>query len=156
MVVLDTALRQLNVPTALRGVPVEYRVGPASRPVDHGAYVQFSHVAQAAGLRPYAPAHFKARSDGAGGWTFDWVRRSRVDGDTWALPDVPIGEAYEAYHLRVLSGGEVVREASTSAPGWIYSAAEMAADGVTSFDVEVAQVSDLYGPGQFTRIVINA
>ena len=156
-VVLDGAIGQVNVPTELRGVPVEYRAGPAAQPVDHASYIQFSHSALATGLRPYAPVHLKAGSDGAGGWQIGWIRRSRIDGDNWALPDVPLGEATEAYHLRVLKSGDVLREVTVGSPGWTYDAAMLAADAVTApFDVEVAQVSDLYGPGQFARIVINA
>ena len=141
----------------LRDVPRWYRVGPASKAVDHSSYVAFQHAATAVGLRPYAPVHLRAAPDGAGGVTARWIRRTRLDGDNWALPDVPLGETYEAYRVRVLQGAEVLRETTVSTETWTYDAAAMAADGApASFDIEVAQISDLYGPGDTTRIAINA
>ena len=69
---------------------------------------------------------------------------------------MPLGEAYEAYLLRVMQGGALLREASVGAPGWVYSAADQAADGVAvPFDIEVAQISERFGPGHFARILIN-
>ena len=157
LVVLDAAAVQVGLPSELRGIPRRYRVGPASQPVDHSAYVEFEHTASGLGLRPYAPVHLAATSDGAGGHVVTWLRRSRIDGDNWALPDIPLGEAYEAYRVRVLSGSTVLREENVSAPVWTYDAATQVLDGaVASFDVEIAQISDLYGPGDTARIVINA
>ena len=70
---------------------------------------------------------------------------------------MPLGEAYEAYRVRVLDGGQVVREETVSMPGWTYDAATRAGDGVgLPFTVEVAQMSDLYGAGTNARIVIDA
>ena len=157
LVVLDAAALQVSSPSELRGVPRHYRVGPASQPVDHSAYVEFQHAASALGLRPYAPVHLRAGSDGAGGVTLSWMRRTRIDGDNWALPDVPLGEAYEAYRVQVVAGGEILREETVSAPDWTYSAAAQAEDGAAApYDIEVAQISDLFGPGDTARIVINA
>ncbi|MCV6593728.1 MAG: glycoside hydrolase/phage tail family protein [Silicimonas sp.] len=156
VVVLDAAIRQISLPPDLRGVPRWYRVGPANRAVDHPSYVSFQHVATGLGLRPYAPVALEAVPDGLGGFDVSWIRRSRIDGDNWDLPDVPLGEAYEAYLVRVLSGGEVLREETVESPGWTYEAAEVAADGaLPEFEIEVAQISDLYGPGAKARIVIN-
>ncbi len=157
VVVLDAAPLQLDVPSSLRGVTRMYRVGPASQPVDHPSYVDLTHAAGAVGLRPYAPVHPRAVPDGAGGHMLRWVRRTRIDGDNWALPDVPLGEAYEAYRVQVIQGGSVRRDVTVTSPEFVYDAAAQAADGVTApFDIEVAQISDLYGVGAIARIVINA
>ena len=156
VVILDGSALQASVPTELRDVPIRYRVGPASKPVDHGAYVEFEHTTTALGLRPYAPVRLEAISDGVGGFDFYWLRRTRINGDSWALPEVPLGEASEAYQVRVKSQGEVVREETVIAPTWAYSATDIVSDGVTMpFEIEVAQISDLYGPGDIARIVIN-
>ena len=157
IVLLDAAPLQLDLRSSLRGVTRMYRVGPATQPVDHPSYVDLSHAASAVGLRPYAPAHLRFAQDGVGGHRFVWVRRTRIDGDNWALPDVPLGEAYEAYRIQVFSGGALRREENVSSPEWIYGSAAKAADGVVAhFTVEVAQISDLYGVGAIARIEINA
>lgn len=50
----------------------------------------------------------------------------------------------------------VLREVSVTAPSWIYSVAERAADGAPSnFRIKVAQVSERFGPGPFGEIEIN-
>ncbi len=156
LVVLDGSVVQVSVSSELRGVPRLYRVGPATKAVDHSSYVEFEHTATAAGLRPFAPAHLRARRDGTGGHVISWMRRTRIDGDNWALADVPLGEAYEAYLLRVTVGGEIVREETVQSPTWAYGSTAQLEDGVAApFEIEVAQISDLYGPGEKTRIVIN-
>ena len=157
LVVLDAAVRQISAPSELRDVPRWYRVGPASRAVDHSSYVSFQHAATAVGLRPYSPVRLRAESDGAGGHVATWLRRTRIDGDNWGLPDVPLGETYEAYRVRVISGGITLREETVHSQSWTYDAASRLADGSpATFDIEVAQISDLFGPGDTARIVINA
>ncbi len=156
VVVLDRALQQIFQASERRGVPVEYRVGPASKAVDHWSYVQLSHTMVGNALRPYGPVHLRAVRAADGAQDFSWVRRTRVEGDSWQLTDVPLGEASEAYMVRVRVGSTVRREDTVSAPNWNYSAADQSADGVSApFTFEVAQISELYGPGLFTRIDIN-
>nr|MDJ0640869.1 glycoside hydrolase TIM-barrel-like domain-containing protein [Paracoccaceae bacterium] len=156
-VLLDAAPQQIVVPSSLRGITRSYRVGPASRPVDDSTYVELTHAARAAGLRPYAPAHLGAVADGMAGTAFSWVRRTRVNGDSWDLAEVPLGETREAYQVRVFQSGALIRTETTETPAWTYTASARAEDGVVApFDIEVSQISDLYGPGHNARITINA
>jgi GTA TIM-barrel-like domain/Putative phage tail protein/Terminase large subunit, T4likevirus-type, N-terminal len=154
IVVLDGALGQLPLSPEMRGLPRHYRVGPAARPVDHPSFVEFTHQGQAAGLRPYAPTHLSIV--GEGDKVFRWIRRTRIGGDGWDGPEVPVGEAAEAYLVRVIVAGTTRREESVTAPEWTYSAAMRTADAVAGpYSVEVAQISDLFGPGLFTRMDVN-
>ncbi|MGR3513319.1 MAG: baseplate multidomain protein megatron [Paracoccaceae bacterium] len=156
-VLVDAGPQQLDVPSSLRGVTRRYRVGPANRPVDDGAFVELTHASLATALKPFAPVHLRAASDGVGGHVIHWVRRTRVNGDSWDLAEVPLGESFESYRIRVWSGGLLRREDVTSVPNWAYAASTQAADGVsTAFTVEIAQISDLFGPGHEARILINA
>ncbi len=156
VILFDGALAQIDLPSTLRGVDRRYRIGPASKPVDHAAFIEIHHTATSVGLRPYAPAHLRSNPDGAGGYTMSWVRRSRIDGDNWELPDVPLGETVESYRVQVLKDGGVRREETVSAPSFNYDAAMQATDGVTvPFSVDVAQISDRFGFGATARIVIN-
>ncbi|WP_298399273.1 phage tail protein [Sphingobium sp.] len=95
-------------------------------------------------LIPPAPVHLRARA-GDGGWTIRWVRRSRA-GWRWANGgDVPLAEEREAYRVRVLADGAVVRSGEVTAPAWIYDAGMIAADGVAGMSVaiEVAQIGTM-------------
>jgi hypothetical protein len=155
-VLLDAAVGQIDLPASLRGVARRYRIGPASRAFDDPSYVEEERAFAGVGLRPYAPVHLKARRDADGALRMSWVRRTRIDGDLWDGTDVPLGEATEAYVVRVLQGGVILREAAVTGPEWTYGAAQQVQDGATtSFEVAVAQLSDRFGPGLFRRIGID-
>lgn len=80
-----------------------------------------------------------------------------MDGDSWSGVEVPLGELREIYLVRVSQGGVLKREVAVGAPNWIYAQSQKTADGLSgqSFAIEVAQLSDAYGAGPFTRMTIN-
>lgn len=85
-----------------------------------------------------------------------WIRRTRIDGDSWDGLDVPLGEEREQYLLRVLDGSTVVREVVIDQTEWAYTAAEQALDGgVTDRVVEVRQISASYGAGAAARLTLG-
>ena len=70
---------------------------------------------------------------------------------------MPLGEAYEAYRVRIRKDGVVRREDTVSAPTWNYDAAAQLSDGVSApYSVEISQISDLFGPGSEARMIVNA
>ena len=154
-VVLDGAPVQIDLPVAARGLARHYRVGPALRAVDDASYVERVRAFRGVGLRPFAPAHLRARRQG-GDLALSWVRRTRIDGDSWEGFDVPLGEASEQYLLRVWAGDAMRRETVLSVPNFTYSAAMRASDGIAGqYSIEVAQLSDRFGPGPFSRIAFD-
>ncbi|MBT8423781.1 MAG: glycoside hydrolase/phage tail family protein, partial [Silicimonas sp.] len=156
VILLDAALTELPLAAGLLEAPRRYRIGPADKPVDHAAFVEVTHQATGLALMPYRPAHLTARREADGSLSLTWIRRTRIDGDSWLLADVPLGETEERYLVQVSSAGALRREISVTAPLWTYSAADQAADGVgTAFTIEVAQISDRVGPGHKARIDIN-
>ncbi|KFI28075.1 baseplate multidomain protein megatron [Paenirhodobacter enshiensis] len=153
VVVLDAALSQIAVPAASRGLARHYRIGTAGRSYDDPSYVHRIEAFRGEGLRPYAPCHLRASAVGAG-WRLDWVRRTRIDGDSWEGYDVPLGEAQERYLVRVMRGAAVLREAVVTDPVWSYGAAAVAADG-PGVEIRVAQISDSYGAGPAAVLVLG-
>lgn len=155
IVMLDGAPTQIGLELSSRGLARHYRVGPSLRPYDDPSYRYYIEAFQGIGLRPYAPAHLKARNS-SGDLALSWVRRTRIDGDSWASVDVPLNEEVERYAVRVIVGGSTVREVEVAAQGWTYTAAAQVQDGaVAPYDIEVAQVSLRFGPGLYSRIEIN-
>ncbi|SDE67548.1 Putative phage tail protein [Paracoccus isoporae] len=145
VVVLDGAVRQLDMAPEELGLMRHWRIGPASRPADDPRYRLRSTQSFGAGLRPYAPCHL--RLDGA---RLSWVRRTRVNGDRWDLAEVPLGETREEYLVRVETGG-ALRDFTCDRP-WLDLPAEMAAAaGQGGLVVRVAQISDRYGHGSFVK-----
>jgi hypothetical protein len=155
IVLLTRAATQITLPQSARGLARNYRIGPARRSVDDPSYVARELAFAGVGLRPYSPAHLRARW-GVGGHDIGWIRRTRIDGDSWQGGDVPLGEASEQYLLRISDAGGIRREESLGVPSYSYGDGARMADGVTgAFTIEVAQVSDGFGPGPFARIEIN-
>ncbi|AJE46412.1 baseplate multidomain protein megatron [Celeribacter indicus] len=155
-VLLDAALRQLDLPLSARGLARHYRIGPAQRGYDDPAYEHVQAAFDGIGLRPYAPVHLRAAGTAAGETVLGWVRRTRIDGDSWQSFEVPLGESAELYLLRVVSAGRILREVTVARPGWTYTAAQKAADGVEgAYEIHVAQMSERFGPGLFRRIEIH-
>ena len=111
---------------------------------------------QSTALRPLAPVHLKAART-AGGVTFSWVRRTRLDGDNW-VGEVPLGEDSEQYVLDILSGPAVVRSIVVTAPMAFYTGADELSDfgaPQPSLSVRVAQLSATVGRGNAAEAVLH-
>lgn len=155
-VVMNGVPSQIELRRNLRRIAQTYRVGPARRLFQDPSYEEFVHAFDGNGLRPYAPGHLRY-SDSGGDLVFDWIRRTRIDGDGWDLPEVPLGEETESYTVRVQQSGAVVREAVVSEPSWTYGEAQRQADGLVGlYDVTIAQNSARFGPGAFRTISVAA
>ncbi len=154
-VLLNGVPQQIDLkPTQLR-IARHYRIGPANRAYDDPSYTHLVEAFDGIGLRPYSPSHLRAERRGSGDIALSWIRRTRIDGDSWDLPEVPLGEESESYAIRVRQGSAVLSEASVGSPQWTYSAAAQAADGVGPGAVlEVAQVSARVGPGPFVSVAV--
>ncbi len=155
-VLLNGVPQQIELGRNLRRVAQYYRIGPAQRAVSDPSYRQLQRAFDGNGLRPYAPAHLRAKAEISGAISLGWIRRTRVDGDDWEGPDVPLGEETESYLLRIIQAGITLHEAIVTEPAYSYSAGQQAADGATgAITVEVAQISATYGAGLFKRIEIT-
>ncbi len=152
-VLLDSAVVKLDTPAAWRGLERHYRVGPAKRAYNDPSYVHLIETFEGAALRPYQPAHLSAQRREGGAIEIRWIRRTRIDGDAWDGVEVPLGEERERYHLRIRSGSMILREFAVPEPQQIYSRTEQISDGAPArVTIEVAQVSDKFGPGPYKRI----
>lgn len=149
IVVLDAALAQPDLSREQYALPFHYRWGPQGRdladPAYQGAVLQFS----GAGLRPLSPVHVRARWI-AGDIHLSWIRRTRIGGDDFAAPDIPLGEEAELYEVDILDGAAVRRTLAVSQPSAVYTAAMQAADfGGPQWQLSLAvyQVAPAFGRG---------
>ena len=149
-VLIDPAVQQIELSAGLRDIVQYYRIGPGLRQLDDPSYEERVEAFKGVGLRPYSPCHVSSTRQSNGALVFRWIRRTRIDGDSWAGLDVPLGEDSELYLVRVLIDGSIVREVNVTTPEWTYDAAQQAADGAGGdCEVAVAQVSARFGPGPF-------
>ena len=156
VVMLNTGLTQIDLAQSARGLDRHYRIGPAQRSYDDPAYRHVVAAFDGIGLRPLTPVHLRAVVSGAGDTEVSWVRRTRIDGDSWQSTEVPLGESQELYQVQISHLGTVVRDAFVTTPAFTYSSADKTADGVAgAYQISVAQISDRFGPGPFGRILID-
>lgn len=157
VVMMNGAPRQIALQIAERDLSRHYRIGPAKRPYDDPSYTHHVEAFAGVGLRPLSVCHLRARRTATGDQVISWIRRTRVDGDSWSGVDVPLAELREIYLVRIMQANTLRRELTVGVPGWTYAQAQLVADGLAgqSFAIEVAQLSDAFGPGPFTRMMIN-
>jgi hypothetical protein len=79
-------------------------------------------------LRPPTPAHLRTWLSENGDLHVEWVRRSRLGWEWTDSGKTPLGEESERYRLTIEGGGSLTIEVTEAA--FVYSAAQMAADGV--------------------------
>jgi hypothetical protein len=155
-VLINEALRQIDIAQSARGLARHYRIGPSQRSYDDPSYKHIVEAFDGIGLRPYAPTHVRARQQASGDTHVTWVRRTRLDGDSWQSTEVPLGESSEIYIVQVVQGGSVLREEIVTTPSWTYAASQKTADGLSGlYTLQIAQMSDSFGAGLFKRIEIN-
>ncbi|MCO5129838.1 MAG: glycoside hydrolase/phage tail family protein [Xanthobacteraceae bacterium] len=147
-VVLDRHLMPLARGRDALERPLDLRIVASHRNHDDATAVAMRVTPGATVLRPLSPAHVKAVRNGDG-IHLAWIRRSRIDGDSWAA-EPPLGEEAEAYRVEILSGTSVVRTISCAAPAALYASADELSDfgaPQASLRVRVAQLSGAVGAG---------
>ena len=152
-ILINAALRQINLPLSARGLLRNYRIGRASAGVNNGNVVQQTRSFDGIGLRPYRVAHLRARALG-NDIHVTWTRRTRIDGDSWDGVDVPLSETAETYTVKLVKNNLVLREVVTSGPSFTYSADMQLADGA-GVEISVAQRSDAFGNGPFQTLPLT-
>jgi len=157
-VLLDEAVAPAGLKAEEIGLELNWRVGPAGYDISGEHFLQVSAEGGMRALLPLYPVHLKAQVR-EGDLHLSWIRRGRIDADSWLGEDIPLGEAQEAYRIRVAGqNGSIVRTVDTTAPAWIYTATMIAADfpePPASIDISVSQMSAAVGPGIPARRAIS-
>lgn len=117
-VLLGGALQGLT--DAPEGLPlqVHIRFGPRDMPTDSYAWQGFDTKPERRGLRCLSPVHVHIampkgpQSD----WHFSWIRRSRIGGDDFDAPEVPLGEPEELYRVNFFANGHLMAHRDVTQP----------------------------------------
>lgn len=150
VVVLDGSAVTLTADLSDLGRTRRCRVGPARHDVGDATMVEFSRAVTGEALLPLSPVRPKARRSAAG-ILLSWIRRTRVDGDSWDLAEVPLGEESERYELRLFAGETLVHAEIVNAPEWLYPAAQELVDfgaPQPELTLSLAQLSATVGRGR--------
>lgn len=153
VVVLDGATVPLTSDLSDLGRTLRYRVGPARHDVGDPTMVAFAAEVAGAALLPLSPVGVKARRSEAG-VALSWLRRTRIDGDSWDLAEVPLGEEGERYEVAILDAEVIVDGATVNEPRWLYPAErEILAFGALQEEIAISvrQCSATVGAGHEWR-----
>jgi hypothetical protein len=156
-VLLDGQLVALTRSLGDLGRPMSLRIVAAERDHADPSAVAIEVTPQPTALLPLAPVQLSAARSGAG-VQVSWIRRTRIDGDSWEAADVPLGEESEAYVVDILSGSDVKRTLSVTAPAALYAVADEIADfgtPQTSLSLRVTQLSATVGRGIAAAAVLR-
>ncbi|TGD45285.1 host specificity protein [Pseudotabrizicola sediminis] len=154
VVLIDESLIQISLSTDHLNVERHYRLAFANEDIGSDTVVHDIETFKGSGLRPLSVSHLRFTMDGLQNHRFTWVRRTRIGGDSWEGYDAPIGEDRELYAIRIISSdGRILHNDVTTETHFLISAAQRALIGLLStYSLEVSQISSLYGPGPAKRI----
>ena len=157
VVLMNGAPKQISLAPSERELARHYRIGPAKRGYNDPSFTHSVEAFSGIGLRPLSVSHLTARRQASGDYSIGWIRRTRIDGDSWSAYEVPLGELRELYQLRVVVGAVVLRELTLGVSQWIYPGALQSIDGILAqpFEIHIAQISDAFGAGPFARMTVN-
>ncbi|MHA6288277.1 baseplate multidomain protein megatron [Maricaulis sp. CAU 1757] len=144
---LDEALVAWPVATAQIGENIRLSVVARGWPADHAQAGVVETVPLMRHLECLPPVHLRGQQTGAG-WAFSWIRQSRIEADSWAAAEIPLGEAEERYRVEILDGGNVLVSAETGVAFHAHSGTLP-----TPFTLQVAQFSAATGWGRAARRV---
>ena len=145
VVLLDTALASLPIAEADLGIPWNWRIGPASRPVSDETYVAEAFTPAGAGLRPFSVAHVEQpwrTPRTPGDLTIRWTRRSRaLSGDSWGAAEAALAEETEAYEVEIFDGATVKRVLSTAISATARMRGRLVVNGATEIRGSLGEIS---------------
>lgn len=164
-VVLDDRLASLPIAEADLGLPWNWRIGPASRPMSDETYAAQGFTPEGVGLRPFSVARVEQpwrTPRTPGDLTIRWTRRSRsLSADNWGVVEVSLSEETEAYELEILDGATVKRVLSAANPSALYTAAQQTADWGAplgpgdTLTIRIFQLSALVGRGAPKTVTLS-
>ncbi len=100
-VLLNPSLLKLPWSSDKAGISLSYRVVPAGKPLGYKWAVNLSHTGTQTSLKPLAPVSLKATVQANGDLELKWIRRTRWEGDSWAVQGIPLHEDNLQYSIRL-------------------------------------------------------
>jgi hypothetical protein len=128
-VLLDTAVAQVELAAEFSGMPVNWRVGPSGQDFGSQTFRRFTQTGGVRSRLPLAPVHLRLSRQADGGAMLSWIRRGRIEADSWLAEDIPLGEEFERYRIEIgIEGGSPARTVESGVPEWTYSPEMISAD----------------------------
>jgi len=154
-VLFDGGVQSIGLQASEIGLELNWRIGAAGKSFSDEYFDTVKASGGLQALKPLSPVHLKAERLGNGDLSFHWIRRGRIDADSWMGADIPLGEDAETYRIEVWRAEMRVRTLDVQTASWTYpNAAILAEVGTNSFELRVAMLSAKIGAGDFATIEI--
>ena len=150
---LDDAIQPLDVTNSQLGKSLPHRLVPVGGGLNDESNVDVDIGVPGRGLVPLSPVHLKvSRGQQGADLEFSWIRRGRMDADSWRAASIPMDEEQELYQITIRSpvGDLILRQEESADASWLYRESDQLADGISihsAIIVEVAQISRQVGAG---------
>ena len=158
-VVLDEAVRPAGLRDSETGLALIWRAGPTGQEFSATTFAQQTVTGGLRARLPLSPVHLEAQKQAGGNVLVSWIRRSRIDADSWDGDDIPVGEEGESYRIEIASAaGALKRTATAATQSWTYAAAAIAADFPVlpaNATITVRQISAAVGAGIAARLAVT-
>ena len=160
VVLLDNAVTSFALGSSNIGLELNWKTGPTIDPIGAKTYIEQSFTFRGISHRMFEPAHLRFVKTSGGDHNFTWLRRGRVNSDSWETVEIPLDAGSELYSIRVIAGDEsILREWQVAQPQTEYTLSDREldmGDPNASYRIEVAQIGDDGRPGLFGKLEIPA
>lgn len=152
VVLMDASIVKVEVPMHEVGLELNWLIGDSNIPVSQKSHEKKTFSCTGINARTLSPVHGKIAEKANGDIQLNWIRRSRLNSDSWEVPNTPLDEQYERYNISITNNaGKVLREIISDVPSFTYLAEHKIADFASTtspITFHIAQLSDadLKGP----------
>lgn len=132
------------------GVQNSFRYGPGNFPVTDERYTDLTYIAKSTPFRTYSPVKLEETYTSGNDIVLSWVRRDRLNSDSWEQVEIPLSEGSESYEVDIYDSDTVVRTLTANTTSVTYTSAQQTEDfgsNQTSLSWRVYQLSASYGRG---------
>jgi hypothetical protein len=160
VILLDQTILALPIEDREQGIALNWKIGPSRYASNHVAFTSTSHKAASRTRKMLSPVHLRADEIASTSLTqFSWVRRGRINADTWEVSEIPLDAREERYRVRVISSSAtIVREETVNEPGFQYLQTARIEDlgSLTApYTLEVGQLNDTGDAGSIASLALN-
>lgn len=149
-IVLDESVLPAGLRKSESGLTLNWRAGPSSKEFSDDYFQTRSATGGSRALQPLAPVHLRQKRQPNGDIIFQWIRRGRIDADSWMGEDILLGEVAEKYQVELWRGQELLHKTDMVQPSFSYTKIMQQNDLSQSGDelrLQVAQISQAIGKG---------
>ena len=146
VILLNQTIYPLELKDSEIGIVQDWRIGPSKDNVSASSYSHFTHQNNRRSAQLFSPVHLRAEKTINGSYNVSWIRRGRINSDSWDSADIPLDAQAEQYLLKIFDlEGNLKRDVTRFVPSFSYENQMYDEDfgsENSDFRIEVLQLND--------------